>query len=251
MLTMILTLATSASLGLWGFQADDAKKLEAEAKEKVAAFQKALSKAKKDDDVIAAIEELGKTRHEKILDALKTWVFKGSVDIRTAAIREVGKYEKEKAAADLLLDAAAKSKEPEIAVKCLRGVGDVGVRAVAKELLRFFENKSLDVAAEAVDACGALKSKATIGPLIDLVRRMEQIKDDDGAPVPGPDPGPGPGPGPGPAPRDNQKDKKAKLLPAALSALRSITGEDKKDGQAWTQWWQKNQATWKEAEEKK
>ncbi len=224
-------------------QDDDAKKKDAEAKEKVDAFTKSLPKCKKDDDFIAAIEELGKTRHARILEALKPWLGKGSADIRIVGAKEIGKYEKDKGAAEVLLVAGSATKEPDVAAKMIRLVGDVGYRPIAKDLVKLFGHKSADVAAAACDACGALKSKVTIAPLIDLVRQLEQIKDDQGSPQEPPVPGP---PTPGPAPKDDQKARKDKLLPAAMGALRDISGENKKTGQEWTDWWKKAQATWKE-----
>jgi hypothetical protein len=232
---------------------DDPKALEAKAKEAIEAFTKALKEkgAKlKDDDVIAALEELGKTQHPKVLDVLKTWLGKGSTDIRIAAAREIGRYSKNKAAADLLMKAAGSSTDAPFIAKCLEYAAGIGLRDIAKDLTRFFEHKSPDVAAKACDAAGTLKAKVSVAPLIDLARRLEQIRDDDGGPGPGP--GPGPMPGPGPAPdKDEQKQKNAKVLPAALQALNDILGEKKKDAQEYAKWWAKNQGTWKEPEDEK
>jgi hypothetical protein len=228
-------------------QDDDTKKKDAEAKDKVEAFTKALSAKKKDDDVILAIEELGKTRHARILEALKGWLGRGSPDIRLAAGKEVSKYEKDKGAAEALLAAGSRTTEADVAAKMIRWIGDVRYRPIAKDVLKLLDHKSPDVAAAACDALGSLKAKVTVGPLIDLVRRLEQIKEDTGssAPLPGP-----PTPGPAPAPKDDQKVRKDKVLPAAMQALKDITSESKKDGQEWTGWWQKNQSLWKEPEDK-
>lgn len=231
---------------------DDPKAKEAEAKAKIEAFNKAVSKAKiTDNDVITAIEDLGKLQHPKILEKLRTILDNGkaSTDIRIAAAREIGRYSKEKTAADALMGAAAKSTDAAVTAKCLEYAGGIGLRAIAKDLLRFHDHKSPDVAAEACDSAGLLKAKVSIAPLIDLARRLEAIRDDDGGPAPGPDPGPMPGPGPAPD-KDEQKQRKSKVLPAALQALADITGEKKKDAQEYAKWWAKNQGTWKEPEEK-
>jgi hypothetical protein len=228
---------------------EEAKKKDAEAKAKVEAFDAALRKAKKDDDVIAAIEKLGETQHARCLEALKPWLSKGSKDIRIAAAEQVSKYAKDKAAGELLITTALKCNDTDVMIKCIRYAGDVGYRGIADRLVRLFDHKTVEVAQEAVDSCGKIKAKSVIAPLIDLSRRMEAIKDEKDEPGPAPGPGPGPIPGPAPAPdkKEEQKRKKA-LLPAALGALSDITSEKFDTAKKWGDWWSKNEKKWKEPE---
>jgi hypothetical protein len=233
-------------------QDDDAKKKDDEAKAKIADFKKELKTAKSDKDVVRAIEGLGALQHPKVLAELKSYLTK-TVDIAIAAAEQIGKYKKDKDAAESLM-AASGSRDKDIAVKCVRYAGDVEYKAIVPKLANLFRHKEVDVAKEAVDSCAKLKSKDAIDPLLKLWGEMEGIKEDKnnsggtgglGGLGGGGITGAG---GVGQSYQEEQLKRKRDLTPAAESALRKITGEDFKDLRAANDWWRKNKGTFKDPE---
>lgn len=245
----ILAIVAAATAPAWAQEVSDD-----EAKEHVKAFKKEIGKAKEPSDQVIAIEGLGSKQHAKILDELKSWLGKGSVDVRIAAAEQIGKYKGEEKAAEALLGAAkstnARKDTMDVAIKCIRYLANTGVRKMTKSLVAFFGHRDNDFAREVVDTCGALKSKDAIDPLINLVRELEAIKEEDtsGSSVPGGIPGGMPGGGPAPNQQDEKIERKKALLNPAIQALKDITGEKYNTGQEWTKWWSKNKNSFKEQE---
>ena len=226
---------------------EEAKKKEDEAKARIAEFKKEFRAAKTDKervDVIAGLSALGSPKHAKILDELKTFLKSPSTEIAIAAAEQVGKYEKEKDAAETLIQMAAARREKDVVVKFLRYAGDVGHRPAAAKLTAFFKNKETDVAREAVDSCAKLKSKDVIDPLLGLWRELENIKEQK---ADGLQELQGGLTGTNPI-ADEQQNRKRDLTPAVESALAKITGGDFKTLKEANEWWRKNRATFKELE---
>ena len=120
-------------------------------------------KAKSDDDVVPVLEKLGSKKHPKILEELKAWLQKGSEEIRITAAEQIATFSKDPKASDALLGAArstnSKKDLQKLTIECIQGVGRIGVRAHAKQLVGYFNHTDIDIAAAAIDACGRLKSK--------------------------------------------------------------------------------------------
>lgn len=231
---------------------DDAKKKDEEAKAKIAEFKKELKTAKAQKDVARALEGLGSLQHPKVLAELKSYLTK-SPEIAIAAAEQIGKYKKEKDAAECLI-AASGSRDKDVAVKCVRYAGDVEFKGIVPKLANLFRHKEVDVAREAVDSCAKIRSKDAIDPLLALWRELDGIKEDTtnsggGGGLGGLGGGgiTGAG-GVGQSYQDEQLKRKRDLTPAAETALRKITGEDFKDLRAANDWWRKNKATFKDPE---
>ncbi len=246
--TTAIALILAASVAA---QDDDAKKKDDEAKAKIADFKKELKTAKSDKDVVRAIEGLGALQHPKVLTELKSYLSK-TVDIATAAAEQIGKYKKDKDAAETLM-AASGSRDKDVMIKCIRYAGDVEYKGIVPKLVALFRHKEVDAAKEAVDSCAKLKSKDAIDPLLKLWGEMEGIKEDKPGSGGGGLGGLGGGGitgtgGVGQSYQDEQLKRKRDLTPAAESALRKITGEDFKDLRAANDWWRKNKGTFKDPE---
>ena len=85
---------------------DDDKQKEEQAKDKIAEFKKELKTCKRTTDVAAAVRSLGNgMQHPKILAELKALLGK-EPDIAESAAEQIGKYKKDKDAAEALLNAA-------------------------------------------------------------------------------------------------------------------------------------------------
>jgi hypothetical protein len=229
---------------------EEAKKKDEEAKAKIAEFKKELKTAKTEADRARTISILGDLQHPRVLDELKSWLKVPSSEIAIAAAEQIGKYSKDKDAAETLMATAAGRRDKEAIVKCLRYAGDVGVRGITPKVVNFFRNKDTDVAREAVDTCGKLRAGAAIDPLLSLWKELDAIRDDkDSGGLGGLGGGLGGGLTGTNTLADEQKKRKSDLTPAVESALNKITGESFKSLKDANDWWRKFRGSWKEPAE--
>ncbi len=232
-------------------QNEDEKKKDEEAKAKIADFKKELKTAKTDKDIARAIEGLGSLQHPKVLSELKSYLSK-TTEQAVAAAEQIGKYKKDKEAAESLVGAASARRDKDGIRKCLCYAGDTEFKGIISKLVGFFHHKEVDAAREAVDSCGKIRGREAIDPLLGLWKELEGIKDEkQGGNVGG---GLGGGLGGGIAGgvqnsmQDEQLNRKRSLTPAVESALKKITGEDFKDLKEANDWWRKNKGSFKDPE---
>jgi hypothetical protein len=235
-------------------QSDEDKKKEEEAKAKIADFKKQLKTCKSEKDMAGAIESLGSLQHPKILAELKSYLGKGG-EVTITAAEMIGKYKKDKDAAEALVGAAGSQREKECLVKCIRYAGDTEFKGILSKLTSMFRHKEVDAAREAIDSCAKIKSKDAIDPLLGLWKELESIKEEqpgnknNGGGIGGIGGGglTGAG-GVGQSMQDEQVKRKRELTPAVESALGKITGENFKDLRAANDWWRKNKGSFKDPE---
>jgi hypothetical protein len=235
-------------------QSDEDKKKEEEAKAKIADFKKQLKTCKTEKDMAGAIEGLGSLQHPKILSELKSYLGKGG-ELTVAAAEAIGKYKKDKDAAEALVGAAGSLRDKEGKVKCIRYAGDTEYKGIITKLSGIFRDKEVDAAKEAVDSCAKIKSKDAIDPLLGLWKELDGIKEEqtgkgnNGGGIGGIGGGglTGAG-GVGQSMQDEQIKRKRELTPAVESALGKITGENFKDLRAANDWWRKNKGSFKDPE---
>jgi len=235
---------------------DDEKKKEEEAKAKVAEFKKELKTCKTEKDMASAIDRLGSAlQHPKVLAELRTYLSKGG-EVTIAAAEQIGKYKKDKDAAEALVGAAGGLRDKESIVKCIRYAGDTEYKGIISKLANLFRHKEVDAAREAVDSCAKIRTKDAIDPLLGLWKELDGIREEK------PDPKGGGGGGiggvggggltgaggVGASMQDEQLKRKRDLTPAVESALGKITGENFKDLRAANDWWRKNKSTFKDPE---
>jgi len=233
-------------------QDDDAKKKDEEAKAKIADFKKELKGAKTEKDITRALEGLGELQHPKVLAELKTYLGRGPEECATAA-DQIGKYKKDKEAAETLVNAAGARKDKDSIVKCLRYAGDTEFKGIVSKLTGYFHHKDTDVAKESVDSCGKVKSRDAIEPLLTLWKELDGIKEEKadkggGLGVGGLGGGITGTGGVGASMQEEQLKRKRDVTPAVESAIHKITGEDFKDLRAANDWWRKNKGTFKDLE---
>ncbi|HXG62901.1 MAG TPA: HEAT repeat domain-containing protein [Planctomycetota bacterium] len=239
-LTAAMLLAVAPAVQEPGKDADE------EAKAKIAEFRKELKNCKTDQDVARALGMLEEPQHPRLLAELKTWLSKPSTEVAIAAAEKISRYKKDKEAADALLNAAGSRKDKDAIVRCLRYAGDVGYKPATAKLTGYFKHREVEVAREAVDSCGKLRSREAVDPLIGLLRELEGIRESQ----------PGTGGGLGGLAgggglggmQEEQQKRKRELTPAVLSALSSITGQKFETAADWLGWWRKNKSTFKEPE---
>lgn len=228
-------------------QSEEDKKKEEEAKAKIADFKKELKAAKGEKDVARAIENLGALQHPKILIEIKIFLGKGG-EACVMAAEQLGKYKKDKDAADALMSAATSLKESDPVKKCVRYAGDIEYKGIIPKLSNLFRHKDVDVAKEAVDSCGKIKSRDAIDPLLSLWKELDSVREEKASSGGGGGLGGGLLGGVSQNLQDEQIKRKRDLTPAVESALGKITGENFKDLRAANDWWRKNKATFKDSE---
>ena len=227
---------------------EEAKKKDDEAKAKIVEFKKELKTCRDDKDRARAMGALGGLQHPRVLEELKGYLKYPTSDVAIAAAEQIGKFAKDKDAAEALMAGAGMRRDKDTIIKCLRYAGDVGLRSIVPKLLGYFKHKDADIAREAVDSCAKLKAGVAIDPLLALWRELDQIKDekDQG--------GLGAGLGGGGLTGtntfgDEQKVRKTSLTPAVEGALDKITGESFKSYDEAQKWWRMFKGKWKEPAE--
>ncbi len=245
-----LIVALALTLPVWS--QEDEKKKEEEAKAKIAEFKKELKGAKSDADVAKAIEKLGELQHPKIVSELKIFLGK-SIEMASAAGEQLGKYKKDKDAAEALMSSAGVRKDKEGIVKCLRYAGDTAFKGIAPKLVGYFKHREVDVAKEAIDSLAKIRTAASIDPLINLWRELDGIRDDQkdsgglGGGLGGGIGGAG-GVGVGNSVQEEQLRRKGDLTGAVEAALSKITGESFKNAKEAAEWWRRAKGTFKDPE---
>jgi hypothetical protein len=251
--TMAIALALVLPVGA---QEDDAKKKDEDAaKAKIAEFKKELKTAKTEADVAKALERLGELQHPKVVAELKGYLSK-PVETAIAAAEQLGKYKKDKDAAETLMAAAGSRKDKEGIVKCLRYAGDTGYKGITSKLLGFIKHRDVDIAKEAIDSLAKLKPAAAIEPLLNLWKELDGIRDDQkdsggvggglGGGLGGGIGGVG---GVGNTVQEEQSRRKSELSGAVESAISKISGEPSfKNSKEAVEWWRRAKATFKESE---
>lgn len=254
---MQLALALAALLALQDPMEDKAR--EEEAKERIVQFRKDYAKAKLPEDRVALIRRLGETQHPKILDEMTKLLTRTDPEPQMAAAGEVAKYVKNETATKALAKAAKTQRDPVVAADFVKRIGDVGWKGGLKELLPLFRHSMIDTSRAAVETAGRFKAKEAITALLDVARELEAVRDDQevgggvgrGGVGPG---GGGPGPsGPGPSNKgpDEKVKRKREVLPAAMGALRDITGQSHEKVRDWELWWRRHSKSWKDPEDEK
>lgn len=249
----VMSLAIQFALAAAVFaQNEDDKKKDEDAKAKISDFKKELKSAKSDKDVARAIEGLGSLQHPRVLLELKTFLSKTS-EITIAAAEQIGKYKKDKDAAESLMAAATGQKDKECTVKCIRYAGDTEFKGIIPKLTNMFRSKDVGAAKEAVDSCGKIRGKDAVDPLLNLWKELDAVKEAQAGQGGGGILGGGLGGGltsggVGQSMQDEQLKRKRELTPAVESALQKITGEEFKDLRGANDWWRKNRGTFKDPE---
>jgi HEAT repeat protein len=237
------------------------KEAEAKAKQRIDAFKASIKKAKTNDDFISALGGLGDEPHPLVLNELKIWCGNRAPEIRQAAAEEVGKFKGDEKAAAALLLFAKNEKVTDAAVKFILEAGKIDLKKTAKDFVPFFSAKQWEIAREAVDACGTIKSKTVVSQLISFLEDLEAEKErlkqaqsqqqGGGTPLPGGQPLPGGG-GTQQGNDIQERQKRVdELMPRVVQALKDITDEKKNTAAEWRKYEAKNRGLLKDEEPKK
>lgn len=167
----------------------DSKALEAQAKERIAAFKKTIGKAKTEDEFIFALQSLCKMKHPRILQELKRHVTHPSERARRYVIAEVAAYRPDSEALKVLLSALATESAKATQDDQAYDVGHDPACEVLRNLRGFrldkegvgkvtalFRHVNLTLASTAVRVCGEWREYGAVDAMIAVLREAESIQ---------------------------------------------------------------------------
>ena len=208
---------------------------------------KSAYKSKDASDRAAAVAELAKTPHEKVVATLAALLGVDDVTVRIAAAKGLGAatgdYRK-KASTALTRGFGPNAGQPLVSAALVEALESIQIGlglATVKALLR-----SMDTATSraAIEAAGQVRDKSFISPLIDHARFLEAASREatnvgpNGRTVTG-----GGLPFVGGTAGDPDAPKRARLLvPLIYQSLASITRQEFRTVVGWQEWWKKNEA---------
>lgn len=245
----------------------DSKEKEQEAKAKIAEFKKAVSKAKKPDEIIDALKILEDCIHPKAMKECAAYLGHADPGVQMTAADNLGKYRGVKEAADELIKALGnesrklkknkqnKDEGHEVAVHFCKTIAKIGVKASAAGLHPYFKHRqNLTFTAEVIKAAGFLKNLDTVDQLLALSRELDTYQQELDSTGTGSAIGPQlpglPNQGNlGTADRSEKSRLINTLRPAVNEALQRITGQAaKKSTRDWETWWNANKEKLRKAE---
>ncbi|HVR83500.1 MAG TPA: hypothetical protein VMU54_04265 [Planctomycetota bacterium] len=198
---------------------------------------------------VAAVTDLSKTQHEKVLAKLGSLLVVDDKDVRIAAAKGFEEQKENKKKASLALAGALPPNLTliPVAVTILEELGLLQEDIIAPEVEKHFvKTEPLDIQKAAVTASGKIRSASSIDPLIHLLKELELEAQQSGGRGGGKIKGLG-GKGGGAVKSGNaaDRDRASELLPAVRGALTSITKTTCQDAKEWEAWWSEHRAGFK------
>jgi HEAT repeat protein len=193
---------------------------------------------------VAAVSELSKVRHAKVLARLTPLLASDGPTVRMAAAKGLSEFAdlRKPATTALLAAMPPNAKLPAVQASLLEAVGVLREPSALPALHRAFEEKETAVAKAAIAACGGFRSATSVEPLLELLKKIDKIlKAEPGANVTA-----GNVNGYDVTARDDGERKRAQeLRPVVVKALQEITGESFTAGLDWHAWWAKNKSSFR------
>jgi hypothetical protein len=188
----------------------------------------------------AAVSELSKTQHEKIVARLAGFLTSDAPPVRRAAALGLGDFKDyKKMAAPMLMSAIAPNqKEVDVVEAIFQGLGKLDDETTLPTIHRYFEDKHAKIASAALLAAGEIRHVSSVDPILALMKDYEKIEERSK--------GGGGGVGGLPGGGEDPRTKLAKdVLPATIKAMQAIAKEKYTTTKEWNIWWNKYKATFK------
>ena len=199
-----------------------------EAEAALATFKKAMA-ADLASAQMAALKDVAKVRHEKIIRAIAPYLRSNHPDVATSAAIQLGELDHPVSSEMLIGAISANDKRPVVLGALFTSIGKLGYEAASPTLVGLLDKTSEDgwkkVLEEAVNAIGRIGSARAVDPLLDWRRKQ-------GGGFGGGRWGGGGGGGGG----------SGRIWQAVDRALKSITGGDEETTADWEKWWKANRA---------
>jgi hypothetical protein len=215
---------------------------------------KADYKSKELDQRVAAVTELAKTPHDKIIAKLSLLLGVDEADVRIAAAKGLVEQPENKKKAALALAGAlgANLNLIPVDVVILEQLGVLKEDLTAPEVEKYFAKTGpLDIQKAAIVASGKIRSVSSIDPLIKLLKELEQeVQKNNGPTGAGKVKGIGGKGVPGKAGavkngNAEERNRAMELLPAVRASLTAITGASCPDAKDWEAWWAEHRASFR------
>jgi HEAT repeat protein len=217
------------------------------ATEAIATFDAAFPKAKDPEGRASLVTPLGAVQHEKVISKLNNLMHHNDKPVRLAAAQALKAYYSnptpalKKSATKALIDGmgmAVNAKDLDVKEVVVGALGALQDDLAISPVKNALDDKSFRVAAAAVSASTALRSKDLIEPLISQLRECEKTLKAAGSPAlkakkvnsAKRDPN---------DPEQLKEDRASNLILPISSALESLTGQKFENGEAWDKWWTK------------
>lgn len=256
MSTLTLILALMAPV-----QADKAAEEAADkaAEEAIEKFKGVYKPSATTAERTAAVADLARLQHEKVLRRLGNLLVTDDRGIRIAAAKGLAEYKEiKKQATAALVNAIGPNMTMKDVISALfDAIGKLGEESGLANLPRFFEEKDVDIAKSSIRGAGESKKRMMIEPIMAVMRENDDIMDGGNKKkktggVPGANtPGTGGGGGFGGLPNvgDGNDDAKKKkldrakgIVDACVKAMQSITTEKWSTREEWDIWWNRNKS---------
>jgi HEAT repeat protein len=224
---------------------------ESSANEALEKFKTAY-RAKDAADRVAAVTELAKTPHDKVVAKLGALLGVDDLTVRIAAAKGLGTVPDplKKKAVNVLSRAFPANVEQPIVVVALVDAMEAMQEGLGTAVLKAnLKSPDPQTSRAAIEAMGQIRDKSFVSPLIEHARFLEAASREATNVGPGGRTVTGGGmiPGGGTV-GDPDAPKRARLLvPLIHKALESITKQNFKSMAEWSDWWRKNEADFKPA----
>lgn len=199
-----------------------------EAETALATFRKAMT-ADLPSSQMAALKEVAKVRHEKVIRAIGGYLQSNHPDVATSAAIQLAEQDHPVSAELLVKGIGPNDKRPVVLGAIFSSLGKLGYESVSGPLVKLLDKSNEDgwkkVLEEGINAIGRIGSAGAVDPLLDWRRRQGGGFGGGGRWGGG---GGGGGQGSG------------RLWAACDKALKSITGGDEETTADWEKWWKAN-----------
>lgn len=185
----------------------------------------------------AAVAELAKTQHEKVLKQLVGLVSADATPVRIEAAKGLGTFvEYKKQVTPLLLASLGgpNAKEPDVQAAIYEALGALDDETALPAIHKAIEDKDVKVAKGALAAAGLIRHVSSIDAIIDLIKKLEKFNTTGGG-----------GYGNFGGGNDPNRQRAKEVIPACIKALQAITKEKWSTSKEWEIWWEKRRATFK------
>ncbi len=196
-----------------------------EAESALAVFKKAMT-ADLASSQMAAIKDVAKVKHEKIIRAIAPYLRSSHGDVATSAALQLAELDHPVSTEVLVAGIAPNDKRPVVLGGIFNSLGKLGYESASRPLVALLDKSSEDgwkkVLEEGILAIGRIGSASAVDPLLDWRRRQ------------------GGGWGGRWGPGGGGQGGSGRLWSACDKALKSITGGDEETTADWEKWWKAN-----------
>lgn len=212
-----------------------------EAVEAVSKFKKEMSNPSTPARA-AAVSELGRIHHQKTLAAILPWLTNDGGEVRKAAAAALGGFVEFKRIAlpSLVSAIQPNQKDAMVLESVFQSIGKLGDETTLPTVHKYCEDKDPKVAKAALGAAATIRKVQSIDFIIDLMTKLEKYIGDQNGDYGGINNGGINIPGGG---EDPNRTRAREVIPACITALKTITKENWPSSKEWKLWWAKKKGT--------